>query len=53
MHRGSVEFRTAPSMLGIVKSHIKKMNYYENQVFSKRLDVLCDIPDILVDAPNK
>ncbi|KAF2443222.1 hypothetical protein P171DRAFT_487174 [Karstenula rhodostoma CBS 690.94] len=46
-------FRMAPSMLGIVTSHHEKMAYHDNQVFSKRLDALCDMHDLLVDAPKQ
>ncbi|OAG01337.1 uncharacterized protein CC84DRAFT_1167573 [Paraphaeosphaeria sporulosa] len=47
------EFRMAPSMLGVVTSHLEKMAYHENQVFSNRLDALCDMHDLLVDAPKQ
>ncbi|KAL5394363.1 hypothetical protein PMIN06_004228 [Paraphaeosphaeria minitans] len=47
------EFRMAPSMLGIATSHLEKMAYYENQVSSNRLDALCDMHDLLVDAPKQ
>lgn len=51
--REAFGFRMAPSMLGIVTTHLEKMAYYENQVFSERLDSLCDMHDLLVDAPKQ
>ncbi|KAJ4359880.1 uncharacterized protein N0V89_000436 [Didymosphaeria variabile] len=49
----ALEFRLTPSLLGIVTSHLEKQAYYENQVFSDRLDALCDMHDLLVDAPKQ
>jgi hypothetical protein len=51
--REAFEFRMAPSMLGIVTSYLEKQAYHENQVFSDRLDALCDMHDLLVDAPKQ
>lgn len=47
------EFRTTPSMLGIATNHHEKMAYCENRVFPERLDALCDMHDLLVDAPKQ
>ncbi|KAL1594352.1 hypothetical protein SLS60_010112 [Paraconiothyrium brasiliense] len=49
----ALECRLTPSLLGIVTSHLEKQAYYENQVFSGRLDALCDMHDLLVDAPKQ
>jgi hypothetical protein len=51
--REAFEFRMAPSMLGIVTSHLETQAYHDNQVFSDRLDALCDMHDLLVDAPKQ
>lgn len=51
--REALRFRMEPSLLGIVSNHLEKQAYYENRVFSDRLDALCDMHDYLVDAPKQ
>ena len=43
----------APSLLGIVTNFHERQEYIENRVFSKTLNSLCDMHDLLVDAPKQ
>lgn len=49
----SLEFRMTPSLLGIVTVFLEKQAYRENRVMSDCLDKLCDMHDLLVDAPKQ
>ncbi|KAF1950050.1 hypothetical protein CC80DRAFT_598473 [Byssothecium circinans] len=48
-----LDFRMAPSLLGMVTNFLEKQAYKENQIYSKTLDALCDMHDLLVDAPKQ
>ncbi|KAF2466417.1 uncharacterized protein BDR25DRAFT_377566 [Lindgomyces ingoldianus] len=48
-----LEFRTSRDLLGIVTNYLEKQAYAENRVYSGTLDSLCDIHDLLVDAPKQ
>lgn len=45
----AMEFRMTPSLLGMVTSFAEKVAYMENRVDSKRLNMLYDMHDLLVD----
>ncbi|KAF1995645.1 hypothetical protein P154DRAFT_412766, partial [Amniculicola lignicola CBS 123094] len=47
-----LEFRMNPSLLGIVTNFLEKRAYLENRIHSEVLDRLCDMHDLLVDAPK-
>ncbi len=47
------EFRSHPSLLGKVTVFLEKQAYKENQISSSKLDQLCDLHDLLVDAPKQ
>ncbi|PVH93172.1 hypothetical protein DM02DRAFT_619483 [Periconia macrospinosa] len=49
----ALEFRLMPSLLGLVTNFHEKQAYKENQIFSWRLDALCDTHDLLVDGPKQ
>lgn len=46
-------FRIGASLLGQATNYHEKQAYKENRVFSPKLDALCDIHDLLVDAPKQ
>jgi hypothetical protein len=46
-------FKSNPSLLGIVTVFLEKQAYTENKVYSERLDQLCDLHDLLVDASKQ
>jgi hypothetical protein len=48
-----LEFRTLPSLLGIATTFLEKVSYKENKISSERIDALCDVHDLLVDAPKQ
>lgn len=48
-----LEFRMAPSLLGRATNFHGKQAYKENKIYSARLDALCNIHDLLVDAPKQ
>jgi hypothetical protein len=50
--REVLDFRMAPSLLGKVTNFLEKKAYQENQVYSRKLNALCDLHDLLVDAPK-
>lgn len=47
------EFRIAPSLLGKVTNFLEKQAYKENKIFSIKIKALCDVHDLLVDAPKQ
>jgi hypothetical protein len=47
-----LEFRMAPSLLGMVTVFLEQQAYKENKMYSYTLDALCDMHDLLVDAPK-
>ena len=47
-----LDFRMAPSLLGRVTVFLEKQAYRENQLYSQTLNALCDMHDLLVDAPK-
>ncbi|KAJ4288616.1 hypothetical protein N0V90_011853 [Kalmusia sp. IMI 367209] len=51
--RRALNFRMAPSLLGMVTNFLEKQAYQENQVLSDRLVKLCNMHDLLVDAPKQ
>lgn len=46
-------FRSDPSLLGLVTTLLEKKAYWDNKVYSEMLDMLCDVHDLLVDAPKQ
>jgi hypothetical protein len=46
-------FRSNPSLLGLVTITLEWKGYRENKVWSEHLDKLCDLHDLLVDAPKQ
>ncbi|KAF2874093.1 RNA dependent RNA polymerase-domain-containing protein [Massariosphaeria phaeospora] len=51
--REVLQFRTQPSLLGIVTNFLDKQSYKENQIYSDTLNALADMHDLLVDAPKQ
>ncbi|KAF2642160.1 hypothetical protein P280DRAFT_449672 [Massarina eburnea CBS 473.64] len=51
--REVLDFRMAPSLLGMVTIFLEKQAYKENRMYSDRLNALCDMHDLLVDAPKQ
>lgn len=51
--REVLEFRMTPSLLGMVTNFLEKQAYKENRIYSDRLTALCDMHDLLVDAPKQ
>ncbi|KAF2010935.1 hypothetical protein BU24DRAFT_444131 [Aaosphaeria arxii CBS 175.79] len=49
----ALAFRTNPSMLGLATNYLEKQAYLENRVWSKKIDYLCDIHDLLVDSSKQ
>ncbi|KAH7389891.1 RNA dependent RNA polymerase-domain-containing protein [Pyrenochaeta sp. MPI-SDFR-AT-0127] len=49
----ALEFRAAQSMLGRVTNFMGKVVYKENRISSPKIDALCDVRDLLVDAPKQ
>jgi hypothetical protein len=47
------KFRLAPSLLGKVTNYLEKQAYAENKLYSPTLNALCDMHDLLVDAPKQ
>ena len=47
------EFRSHASLLGQVTIFLEKQAYRENKISSSTLDLLCDLHDLLVDAPKQ
>jgi hypothetical protein len=47
------QFRIGASLLGIVTNYLEKQAYAENRIYSRLLDSLCDMHDLLVDAPKQ
>jgi hypothetical protein len=46
-------FRSDPSLLGLVTVFLEAEAYSANRVYNERLDQLCDLHDLLVDAPKQ
>ncbi|KAI8932824.1 hypothetical protein NX059_010307 [Plenodomus lindquistii] len=46
-------FRIAPSLLGKATNFLEKLAYMENKISSTRINALCDVHDLLVDAPKQ
>jgi hypothetical protein len=46
-------FRSDPSLLGLVTVLLEKEAYTYNRVYNERLNQLCDLHDLLVDAPKQ
>ncbi|KAF2120209.1 RNA dependent RNA polymerase-domain-containing protein, partial [Lophiotrema nucula] len=51
--REVIEFQTKPSLLGLVTNFHEKQTYAEGCIHSTILQSLCDIHDLLVDAPKQ
>lgn len=51
--REAFRFRSNPSLLGLVTVLLEKKAYRDNEVYSTKLDQLCDLHDLLVDAPKQ
>jgi hypothetical protein len=51
--RESFVFRNNDSLLGIVTVFLEKLAYVENKICSDTLDPICDLHDLLVDAPKQ
>lgn len=51
--REAFKFRSDPSLLGLVTTLLEKKAYSDNKVYSVQLDKLCDLHDLLVDAPKQ
>lgn len=49
----ALKFRLSPSLLGLVTNFLEKQAYKENRIYSSRLNALCDVHDLLVDAPKQ
>ncbi|CAA9960971.1 RNA-directed RNA polymerase 2 [Pyrenophora teres f. maculata] len=47
------EFRSKPSLLGMVTVFAEKQAYRENRIYSATLEALYDMHDLLVDAPKQ
>ncbi|KAF2026769.1 RNA-directed RNA polymerase 2 [Setomelanomma holmii] len=47
------KFRTAPSLLGKATNFLEKVSYQQNRISSPQIDALCDVHDLLVDAPKQ
>tara|TARA_R110002003_G_scaffold130_13_gene12245 strand:- start:289 stop:3225 length:2937 start_codon:yes stop_codon:yes gene_type:complete len=47
------KFRTAPSLLGKATNFLEKVAYQQNLISSTEIDALCDVHDLLVDAPKQ
>lgn len=47
------KFKTAPSMLGKATNFLDKVIYEQNKISSPKSDALCDVHDLLVDAPKQ
>lgn len=46
-------FRSDPSFLGMTTTLLEKKAYKDNRIHSETLDQLCDLHDLLVDAPKQ
>lgn len=46
------KFRTAPSLLGKATNFLEKVSYQQDKITSDEIDALCDVHDLLVDAPK-
>ncbi|KAF2744025.1 TCTP-domain-containing protein [Sporormia fimetaria CBS 119925] len=46
-------FRIQPSLLGQVTNYLEKQAYAEGKTYSDALNALCDMHDLLVDAPKQ
>ncbi|KAF2657604.1 hypothetical protein K491DRAFT_318144 [Lophiostoma macrostomum CBS 122681] len=51
--KDAMDFRTGPDLLGKVTNYLEKQSYAENRIYSSTLDNLCDMHDLLVDAPKQ
>jgi hypothetical protein len=51
--REAFTFKSDPSLLGLVTALLEKKAYHDNKVYSLKLDQLCDLHDLLVDAPKQ
>ncbi|KAJ4320958.1 hypothetical protein N0V94_003134 [Neodidymelliopsis sp. IMI 364377] len=51
--RKSFAFRNNDSLLGIVTVFLRNLAYVENKIYSDTLDPICDLHDLLVDAPKQ
>jgi hypothetical protein len=51
--RLALAFRSLPDMLGVVSNYHEKLAYKENRVYSSTLNAVCDLHDLLVDAPKQ
>lgn len=51
--REAFDFRLTTSLLGKATVFHEKVAYEENEISSERIDALCDLHDLLVDAPKQ
>jgi hypothetical protein len=51
--RAALAFRSLPDLLGSVSNYHEKLAYRENRVSSSTLNAVCDLHDLLVDAPKQ
>jgi hypothetical protein len=51
--REAFKFRSNPSMLGLVTTLLERLAYRDNKVYSPKLDQICDLHDLLVDAAKQ
>ncbi|KAF2845936.1 RNA-directed RNA polymerase 2 [Plenodomus tracheiphilus IPT5] len=51
--REAFTFRLAPSLLGKATNFLEKVAYRENKIVSPSINALCDVHDLLVDAPKQ
>lgn len=49
----ALDFRATKSMLGQVTNFLSKVAYQENRIFSDKINALCDVHDLLIDAPKQ
>jgi hypothetical protein len=49
----AIAFRSTPSLLGKVTNYLEKQAYAENSVYSRTLESLSAMHDLLVDAPKQ
>jgi hypothetical protein len=47
------KFKTSQSLLGKVTNFLEKVAYQQNRISSYQIDALCDVHDLLVDAPKQ
>jgi hypothetical protein len=51
--KDAMDFRVAPDLLGKVTNYLERQSYAENRIYSPTLESLCDMHDLLVDAPKQ